>query len=60
MTIAAYGETEITVVYTATSECADVVTLGSEENTMKITSNDPVDPIVSVGLTGYATCVLGF
>ena len=57
--MAPYSEGEISVTYTATRECADVFTLGSEENTLKITSNDPVDPVYVVGLTGYATCLLG-
>ena len=60
MTLAPYSEGEINVTYTATSECADLFTLGSEENTLRITSNDPVDPVYSVGLTGYATCLIAF
>ena len=60
MTIAPYGEAEIPVTYTATRECVDAVTLGSEENTLRITSNDPIEPVAVVGLTGLATCLVSF
>lgn len=59
VTLAPYESTSIIVTYRATSECADLVSLSADDNTMHIISNDPADPDYTVGLTGYATCLFG-
>jgi hypothetical protein len=59
VTLEPFESTAIMVTFRATSECADLYTLGSDDNTMHIMSNDPSDPDYTVGLSGFATCLLG-
>jgi len=59
VTLAPFDSTSIVVTYRATAECADIVSLSEDANTMHIISNDPSDSDVTVGLSGAVACLFG-